>query len=135
MVELKISLGQNSRGSIILNRFSDELPKNIRKGLNAAGSELLLSMRRKISGDGFVKNPARSSPYPGVFAGEMLRTTFSKPDPDGYAIRVGPNVDYAKYHEFGTSRMPARPFIWPTWEDTGDKALNKLQAIIMEPLK
>lgn len=34
-------------------------------------------------------------------------------DDDGLVARVGTNVEYAPYLEFGTSRMSARPFLRP----------------------
>jgi HK97 gp10 family phage protein len=34
-------------------------------------------------------------------------------DAEGMVARVGTNVEYAKYLEYGTSRMSARPFLRP----------------------
>jgi len=32
-------------------------------------------------------------------------------------VRIGTNVEYAVYHEFGTYKMAARPFLRPTIEE------------------
>ena len=145
MAELTISMGKHKGGSVKLNKFGRALPSNIKIGLQSAGDILLKSMSQKISGPGFTYSHARSSPYPGIgyrrtkggkgsFSGRMRESLFTKLIDGGKGVRVGPNVKYAIYHEMGTSKMPARPFVWPTWEDTGDKAIDVLQKIIMRPL-
>ena len=36
---------------------------------------------------------------------------------DGHAALIGPSTNYAAYIEFGTVRMPARPYMVPALED------------------
>jgi len=35
--------------------------------------------------------------------------------PDKPGIRVGTNVDYAKFIEFGTENQAPQPFLFPAW--------------------
>ena len=41
--------------------------------------------------------------------GEMAASLVSESDADSALVAIG--TSYAKYHQFGTSRMPARPFL------------------------
>ena len=43
------------------------------------------------------------------------------PKPNEGEARVGPCVDYAAYKEFGTSKMPAHPYLTPAFEKVGGK--------------
>jgi HK97 gp10 family phage protein len=44
----------------------------------------------------------------------------------GLVVRVGPDkkVFYARFVEFGTSKMPAKPYMRPAWDGEKDAALN-----------
>ena len=46
-------------------------------------------------------------------------------------VKVGNNMEYAPYHEFGTKKMPARPFIRPALE----KVQKDLPKIVEKVLK
>lgn len=46
------------------------------------------------------------------------------------AVRVGSDKEYAKYHEFGTRKMPARRFLEPNRRDRDEFAL-----IVIEHLR
>lgn len=133
MAELSITMKPKS-GSRKLKAFADKAPGQIKKGLRKAGSMILKDWAKKISGTGFVRNPARASKYPGVMTGQMFRTLTAKPVNSGMAVQIGPNVSYAIFHETGTKHMPARPVVPDVWKDTGDDALDAFQKTIAEPL-
>lgn len=44
--------------------------------------------------------------------------------------RVGTNVDYAKYVELGTSKMPAQPYLRPALRKNFDKIVEIIQGAI-----
>ena len=136
MAEITIKVDGDKRVTRKLTGFSRALPGQIKKGFQRAGSIFIRDMRTKISGLGFSRNPARSSPYPGIKSGEMFRTLFMKVGgaATGQYLRVGPNVDYAVYQEFGTSHIPARPFVGPTLKENLDEAMDAIQDEIAKPL-
>lgn len=40
---------------------------------------------------------------------------------------IGTNVEYAPFQEFGTSRMPAQPYLFPAYEEERPKFVERLQ--------
>uniref|UniRef100_A0A6M3JV65 Tail protein n=1 Tax=viral metagenome TaxID=1070528 RepID=A0A6M3JV65_9ZZZZ len=136
MAEIIIKVDGAERIVRKIDGFSRALPGQIKKGFQRAGSIFIKDMRTKISGLGFSRNPARSSPYPGIKSGQMFRTLFMKVGgtATGQYLRVGPNVHYAVYQEFGTSTIPARPFVGPTLKENLDAAMDAIQQEIAKPL-
>lgn len=41
--------------------------------------------------------------------------------------KIGTNLNYAQFNEFGTSRMPARPFMRPALDNKRGEALDEIQ--------
>ena len=136
MAEISITVTGDKRVTRKLTGFSRALPGQLRKGFQRAGAIFIKDMRTKISGLGFSRNPARSSPYPGIKSGEMFRTLFMKVgrESGGVSLRVGPNVKYAVFQEFGTKHIPARPFVGPTLQENIDEATDAIQEEIARPL-
>ena len=50
-----------------------------------------------------------------IDTGAMLNSVSVTPLPNG--AEVGPRVEYAAYHEYGTVKMPARPFMQPALDE------------------
>lgn len=132
----KITLTFNGAQAVSrkLGNIDRALPDDIARGLNSMGATLLKSMTRKVSGPGFTRNPQRSSPYPGVYKGNLFRSLFSKVNKPRLQLRVGPNVEYAYHLEFkkGKGRYP---FVGPTLDDTGDKAMDDFMDQIRKALR
>lgn len=40
---------------------------------------------------------------------------------DGLTAEIAPHMPYAPYVEFGTTRMPAKPYLFPAWEEERPK--------------
>jgi hypothetical protein len=118
-----------------LERAGKRLRPNLRRGLKRAGVYVQRHIREMISGEGHTRNPGRASPYPGVKNGQMLRTTRSEVQPNGMAVKIGPNVHYGPYLEFGwTTQAGTRveyPFMQPALEQTHDKALDIVDAELL----
>jgi HK97 gp10 family phage protein len=49
---------------------------------------------------------------------------------DGAEARTGTNVEYAKYQEFGTSRMRARPYLRPAFDENKRAAVREIGRVI-----
>jgi HK97 gp10 family phage protein len=58
------------------------------------------TIARKVTGDS-----------PLLETGALRDSIKHNVDPNGKEAAVGTDLDYAKYLEFGTSKMPARPFL------------------------
>lgn len=142
MSNISISLGPHSKGSIKLKRFSNALPGQIKKGFTLAGFLLEKEMKQLVSGPGRVKGStdgpvSRLNDYPGVVTGQLRRSINSKVNSvaGGQQLRIGPNVEYAAFLEFGTKFIkPPLAFVFPTWEQKGDKAVDLIQNEIFKPL-
>lgn len=49
--------------------------------------------------------------------------------------RVGTNVEYAPYVEFGTDRMDARPYLRPALDENQERIRKKMQEAIKRELR
>jgi HK97 gp10 family phage protein len=140
-MELSISLGGNTMGSRKIANFQSALPAQLRLGFQRAGSIFERDMKRKVSGPGRHKGAAagpisRLGNFPGVRTGR-LRSSINfqvTGAGTGLTLRVGPNVDYAPYLEFGTKYMQPYAFVGPTLQDMSDKAFDAIQDAIAGPL-
>lgn len=48
----------------------------------------------------------------------------------GLSIEIGTTADYSEYVEYGTTRMPAEPFMKPTAENAGAKFIMELRKVL-----
>jgi HK97 gp10 family phage protein len=71
------------------------------------------------------QKPSKSK---GVLRGSISHKTEKR----GLAGRVGTNVEYAPYQEFGTRSIPARPFLLPAFEMVRPKFVAALVADLQE---
>ncbi len=44
-------------------------------------------------------------------------------------VKVGTNVEYASYQEYGTSKMAARPYLRPAFDNNRQKVLDKISEV------
>lgn len=51
-----------------------------------------------------------------IETGTLRRSIQAEEGPGEREVSIGTNVEYAVYQEFGTSRMPAHPFLRPALE-------------------
>jgi len=113
-----------------LKRFIDNLPAKLQKAIDLA----LRKSAEKIQTDlsTIFKTEGRShnvewAPLKDIYLKEKVKKGFSEKKlhrtttlaqsftyiVDGYQAIIGTPVKYAIYHEFGTRKMPARPFMKP----------------------
>jgi len=67
-----------------------------------------------------------------VRSGRLRSSIFSNVRKDGTDVigEIGSNVYYARLHELGTKRLPARPFLQPAIRDN----IDKIQQIIIDSI-
>ncbi len=135
-VELTVKFN-DKRYKRMLNRFQRAQPAQRKKGMFAAGTIFLKEMKSKTRGEGFTRNPSRSSSYPGVNTGEMRRTMNVNVENDGMEMRVGPHVNYAQYLEFHEHRNTKikRPFVRDTLTEGFEKAVDAIARAVFSPLR
>lgn len=56
-----------------------------------------------------------------VDTGRLRNSITHQMMPEGNAVQIGTNVEYAPYVELGTSRMKSRPYLRQTITDNADK--------------
>lgn len=163
MAELSITLkgSGGQKPPILLRRFSERMKPQLQKGLRQAGSHLTRTMKGFVGGAGFSHKGGggRASPYPGIVSGRLRSSIRFEIIDGGWGMRVGPDVKYAPYLEYGwtqtvsrkqqrflaaakgifvrigsTLRSPPRPFVGDTWKFQGRRALDLIQKRLMEAM-
>ncbi len=135
-VELTVKFN-DKRFKSLLNRFQKAQPAQRKKGMFGAGAIFLKGMKRKMRGEGFTRNPSRSSSYPGHLTGETVRTMNVQVKDDGMEMRVGPHVNYGQYLEFFEHRNTKikRPFVRDTLTEGFEKAVDAIARAVFSPLR
>jgi len=97
-----------------------EIMRGITKSLEDVGA--LVERQAKI-------NVSKSPPeHPQVQTGRLRSSIIHQVVTDGQlAAEIGTNVVYSKYLEFGTSRMPPYPFLFPAVESNRDRITQLLK--------
>jgi HK97 gp10 family phage protein len=62
-----------------------------------------------------------------VDTGRLRNSIAVEIEEGGLSAVVGTNVHYAPFQEFGTSRMRARPFLFPAWEEERERFIAALR--------
>lgn len=146
MPELKIQFGdkRHEAGSIKLNKFRLALDSNADAAFREIGVLFTRDIKKRLSGQSHTRFPGNGNPYPGVLTGRLRRSVFYKKLTSfgEWGVEIGPNVEYAAIHEFGgnagrggSAKIPARPYMQPSFEDNKAEALNILKRYIFEPLQ
>lgn len=109
----------------LIAKLESAVKEDVIKSSMTLGGQLLAgwSKKNRLSGPrpqylGVRTNRLRSS----ISSSEAIKSG------NEYSVKVGTNVEYARIHEFGgmtgrglKTRMPARPFLRPSVEDTGNR--------------
>jgi HK97 gp10 family phage protein len=82
-----------------------EIIDSLQKGLEKVG--LIVERQAKI-------NVSQSTGHPKVQTGRLRSSITHNVSPG--EVEIGSNVVYSKYLEFGTSKMPPYPFLFPAVE-------------------
>jgi HK97 gp10 family phage protein len=95
------------------------LKTKIKERLNVTGNPILAS---RGPGGRHYRNETVSAPgdAPHKMLGNLQRSIAHAVDSDGKTAYVGSNLDYALYLEIGTSKMAARPFFRPIFQEEAD---------------
>ena len=101
-----------------------EIISNLQKGLEKVG--LIVERQAKI-------NVTQSPPkHPRVQTGRLRASITHNVNPG--EVEIGTNVVYGKYLEFGTSRMPPYPWLFPAVESEKLEIIEALKGHTFEVL-
>lgn len=140
MTEIVIKV--NGVGSVNAKlRGAVERSKNLTTPMKVGAQLMLGSVDRNFRSSG---RPAQWVPLSPAYARRKLSQGYSSkplirtgimkasiaPKIDSHSFRVGTSLSYARYHQFGTSRMPKREFVLFQAGDIRD--INK---IVLEYIK
>lgn len=142
MAKVNISIDGDKRFVQTIDNFQKATPESLKRGFNLAGAIFVRDMKRKLSGPGRFAGSthgpiSRLGTFPGVRSGRLRGSVNAKVQMRAGSpeLRVGPNVKYARFLEFGTSKMPEYPFVGPTLNDQIDKAMDVINREITKPLR
>lgn len=146
-VELKISMTPKD-GPPRLIRFANAKPAAIKRGVKAAAEIFRDQIVENLSGPSHSRYPGNSNPFPGVFSGELRRSTQRPMYVDGgMGAIVGPLTNdvkkYAAVQEFGSKRagrgrktvIPPRPYVSTAARKVYKKAVTALVEQIRRALR
>jgi HK97 gp10 family phage protein len=101
----------------------DNLKKNVAKLNKDLDNSIMTALK---AGALLIQNDAkRLSPY---FTGTLRRSIHIEKTGKREVI-IGTDVEYAKYQEFGTSKMKAHPYMRPAFDNNKDKVIEKINAV------
>ena len=109
-----------------LNKVLDQIPeklqkKYLRKSLAELARDLMIQLKAKVSRSEAHKI-TKSAPLPLWQSIELGGSGGSK----GWVRRKIKSNYYARFLEFGTVRMSARPFVRPTVDSVGDQKVQQV---------
>ncbi len=110
--------------SVTIKSYRKEREKEIldglQRGLEKAG--LIVERQAKVN----VTSPMPSGKSHSYVDTNRLANSVTHEVGDGY-VEIGSNVVYGKYLEFGTSRMPPYPWLFPAVELNRSKIIDLLK--------
>lgn len=144
MADIVVNLGRDARGSILLDRFKTALPHQIKKGFIKAGTMIERQTKKNLSGQSHTRFPGNGNPFIGTLTGRLKQSVNSQVT-QGFGdtvLRVGPHVEYAAIHEFGgnagiggSAMIPPRAYLFPSFEQVEDKAMDAIEKTLFEPIR
>ena len=68
-----------------------------------------------------------------IDTGTMRRSVHPEVEIDGKGVRIGTNItdpNYPSMVEFGTSKMPSRPWLRPALDENKTEAINEIASVL-----
>lgn len=108
-----------------LDRLEELIKQGVKNGAREAGNLVENEAKQNLLDNGSYRT------------GNLYNSIKTKVEDneDEVEAKVGTDVDYGTYLELGTSRMPAKPYLYPALKDNVDKVVNKVADAIRKVLK
>lgn len=134
MVEITIATPSGQAKSVILEKITAGFESRIKRAIINVGAIFERQIKKNLSGPSHTRFPGVSNPFPGVLTGTLRRSVTSQTFDQGFAVRIGPNTEYAAIHEFGgragrggSAQIPPRPYIKPAFDDKVEDAVDQVE--------
>lgn len=101
--------------------------QNIAKKATSNVEQALIESALMVERDAKIKTPVDTGRLRQSISHET--ENFGSENP---AVIVGTNVDYAGYIEFGTSKQPAQPYLYPALTENKEKIKKKVKQAIQK---
>ncbi len=118
--EFRDALGRLERG------YTKGIAKALLLSAHSIRTEAIKSIQ-KGGGPGESHTPSAPGQPPNTDTGRLVASIFAEIESGGLGARVGTDVRYGRYLEFGTSRMAARPWLFPAFSRKKDAAVNRVR--------
>lgn len=126
-----LSTGANQEIASALNETAFKINEKMVNSVQESGS----SGREYTRGNKKHVASAPGSP-PNTDTGQLVRSMYvDRATANHLVARIGADAPYAKYLEFGTSRMDARPFLEPAFNEFKDEVNEKIRDLINKELR
>mgnify|MGYP001577525420 CR=1 FL=1 len=100
--------------NVTIKSYHKEREKEILDGLQKGLEKVGLIVERQAKINTFSPQPSGKT-HPSYVDTNRLANSVTHNVGDGY-VEIGSNVEYGKYLEYGTSRMPPYPWLFPAVE-------------------
>ncbi len=121
-----MSIKVTSKGGDKFARALEERKARLQKNLPSALMNCGLMVERTAVND-YLSGP-RPDKLDRV-TGELAASVNTQPETP-YKVTIGTNKEYAPPHEFGSSRLPPRPFLRPALDDNRGNILNQIVKVL-----
>jgi HK97 gp10 family phage protein len=114
-----------------LRAIERELPKTLRQVIRASANEIRNLARSRVPRGGpYTPERLAKGAKPGR-GRASIRVTMHR---EGLSATVGSRLFYMRFYEFGTSRQPARPFLFPAAEQVTPKLRAGIAAAVNDAM-
>ena len=131
MAKVSISMGKHRNGSIIIKGITAKMKPRLKKELRQAGGDLKEQIMKHLRT--YMRVTPAGRKFPAFQTGGLFRSVASKIFKSGMAVKIGPNTDYALFNEVGTSKIKARPYVWPAWLKLRKKIVKRIAKSVSRP--
>lgn len=121
------------------NEFKVEGIEDLMARINSLGESIATRTENKALREGakvLQKGISKRAPRDTGDLAENIVISGVKQSEAGKYIEVGPDKKhfYGLFHEFGTVKMPAQPFMGPALEEEEKAVMNKIAGVLREEL-
>ncbi|MGD8785895.1 MAG: phage virion morphogenesis protein [Phycisphaerales bacterium] len=141
-MEISVTFAGQKQKSIKLERFVGGLPKNMTAGLTKIGAYATAAVKAKLKPSNPLK--LKKSPHKDLRSrtGMLRRSINYRIVNHGKGMIVGPNIVYARIHEFGGKagrgrkvKIPKRAYFWPTIKGKWKELIKLFSDTIFKPIR